>query len=301
MRWRKRGRVFVPSGEKWWARTHAYLPTPVIRDNSIRVYFSGLDHAKVGRIGFVDLDPDDPTRVIAQSDEPALDVGAPGTFDDSGANPSCFITVDGLRYLLYIGWQRAQRVPYLLFCGIAVEQGEHFARTSNVPLLDRTNDEPFVRSATTVIRTSDGWRMWYVSAIDWTDVGGLVPRYVIRSAESTDGRAWRTRTGVTIDFESEDEYGFGRPWAMQDGRLTRLWYSIRSRTRPYRLGYAESTDGTNFFRCDHLAGLPASESGWDSEMICFGSVIDVEARRYLFYNGNGHGATGFGVAELESD
>ncbi len=36
-------------------------------------------------------------------------------------------------------------------------------------------------------------------------------------------------------------------------------------------------------------------------MVCFAAVIDVNGRRLMFYNGNRHGATGFGVAELESD
>jgi hypothetical protein len=31
-------------------------------------------------------------------------------------------------------------------------------------------------------------------------------------------------------------------------------------------------------------------------MVCYSYVIDVGNRRYMFYNGNGHGATGFGVA-----
>jgi hypothetical protein len=78
-----------------------------------------------------------------------------------------------------------------------------------------------------------------------------------------------------------------------------MWYSIRSHSRPYRIGYAESADGLCWERRDHEAGIEASASGWDSEMICYAAVIDVNGRRLLFYNGNRHGATGFGVAELE--
>jgi hypothetical protein len=80
-----------------------------------------------------------------------------------------------------------------------------------------------------------------------------------------------------------------------------MWYSIRSTTHPYRLGYAESTDGLHWIRKDDEVGIHTSSSGWDSEMICFPCVIDVAGQRYLFYNGNQHGKTGFGYAILEQD
>jgi hypothetical protein len=268
----------------------------------LRIYFAALDADNVGRVGYVELDPKDPTRVLTECEQPVLDVGRPGTFDDSGVTPSAFMEVGGARRLLYIGWQRMQNVPYLLFCGVAAERGDLFERQSDVPLLERTSEEPFIRSATTVLRTAEGWRMWYVSARGWIDWNGApAPEYVIRCAESRDAQNWIVKPGLTIDFNSPDEFGFGRPWALQDGARTHLWYSIRSRTRPYRIGYAESRDGVTFVRKDDEAGIAASPSGWDSEMICFPAVIDVAGKRLMFYNGNHHGATGFGLAELESD
>jgi hypothetical protein len=36
-------------------------------------------------------------------------------------------------------------------------------------------------------------------------------------------------------------------------------------------------------------------------MVCYPFVIDAAGKRYLFYNGNRHGATGFGYAILEQD
>jgi hypothetical protein len=78
-----------------------------------------------------------------------------------------------------------------------------------------------------------------------------------------------------------------------------MWYSVRSRAAPYRIGYAESPDGLSWNRKDDQVGIHRSEDGWDAEMICFPAVIDVCGKRLMFYNGNQHGATGFGVAVLE--
>ena len=78
-----------------------------------------------------------------------------------------------------------------------------------------------------------------------------------------------------------------------------MWYSIRSLSKGYRLGYAESEDGVNWRRKDNEIGIDVSDNGWDSEMICFPAIIDVNSERYLFYNGNNYGETGFGYAVLD--
>ena len=92
MRWRKLGRVYAPTGEYAWARQYAHLPTSVVlEEGRIRVYFAGLDEQRFGRIGYADLDANDPTRVLDVSREPALDLGEPGMFDDCGVNPSCVV------------------------------------------------------------------------------------------------------------------------------------------------------------------------------------------------------------------
>ena len=77
-----------------------------------------------------------------------------------------------------------------------------------------------------------------------------------------------------------------------------MWYAIRSFSKLYSIGYAESEDGIHWVRRDGDVGIAASDSGWDSEMICYPCVVNLEGELIMFYNGNGHGATGFGYAVL---
>ena len=305
MKWRKRGHVYAPSGDAWWARTHAFIPSAeVVNGGRVRVYYTGLDAERYGRVGYVDLDADDPTRVLGHSAEPVLDLGELGAFDDCGVNASCVVTTDGVKHLYYIGWQRAARVPYMLFSGLATSRdgGQTFQRHSRVPVLDRTAAEPFSRSAPCVRVDGGRYEMWYWSCVRWSDEGdGVHYNNVIRFAESADGVSWVARPAPVLTLDDPDDYSAGRPWVVRDSGGYRMWYSIRSRTRPYRIGYAESADGVAWTRRDELAGLERSAAGWDSEMVCFPCVVDAGGRRLMFYNGNRHGATGFGVAELESD
>jgi hypothetical protein len=277
------------------------MPTPELLDErTIRVYFAALDEQHFGRPGWVEVDADNPTTVRREAETPALELGEPGTFDDSGVVPSCLAACDGRRCLYYNAWQRCERTPYQIFTGLAESAGEGFRRVSAAPIVDRTAAEPFLRANPTVLMEDRLFRSWYVSATGWTNVGHKrYPKYVIRYAHSADGRHWSDNGPVCIGHDSPDEFGISRPWVVRDAFTYRMWYSIRARSAPYRIGYAESPDGLTWTRKDDEVGIQRSDDGWDSEMICFPAVIDAAGQRLMFYNGNQHGATGFGVAVLE--
>jgi predicted GH43/DUF377 family glycosyl hydrolase len=78
-----------------------------------------------------------------------------------------------------------------------------------------------------------------------------------------------------------------------------MWYSYRGES--YRIGYAESEDGIHFNRMDEKVGIDVSETGWDSEMICYPHVFEHNGEKYMLYNGNGYGKTGIGLAVLANE
>lgn len=300
MRWRKQGRVWGPDGTAWWARSHAYVPTPwQSPEGHLRVFCTTLDDASRGRPIFIDLDPDS-LAVVRVAPGPLLDLGPPGHFDEAGVNPSSAFELNGRPVLSYVGWQRARDVPYACFAGLARVDGTVLTRLSSEPILPPTAEEPHIRSATTIVQEDHAYRMWYVGASGWLEWRGKrVPRYTVRQATSATGHDWSVLPEHAIVPADEREFGFGRPWVVRDPDRYRMWYSIRATDRPYRIGYAESTDGYTWTRRDDEVGITASDEGWDSEMICYPAVIDVDGRRLMFYNGNQHGETGFGCAILE--
>lgn len=305
MKWKKLGLVYTARGEYEWASSHAFIPTSLMLDEDrIRVYAAFLDQEKVGRVGFVDLDARDPLRVLRVSERPALDVGEAGTFDESGVTPICVGEHEGKTYLYYVGWQLGVKVRYYLFMGAAVsgDNSETFSRCSQVPLLDRSDGELFVRTAANILHDEGKWKMWYIAGDKWIDVRGKqVPTYNMRYLESADNLRWGKQGRVCLDLGGDgDEYGFGRPYIIKENNLFRMWYSIRTISKGYRLGYAESHDGVAWTRKDDEVGIDVAASGWDSEMICFACVQPTKHGTYMFYNGNNYGETGFGVAVLEA-
>jgi len=300
MSWRKLGRVYVAAGERGWQQTHAFCPTVIDLGERLRVLCAFLDREKVGRVGYVDVDAANPMRVLDVSAEPALDIGAPGTFDDSGVTPLSVVRLaDGRLRLYYAGWQLGVRVRYYLFTGAAESEddGRTFKRVSQAPLLDRSDGELSMRTGGFVMAEGDKYRMWYCGGSDWVRApdGTVRPHYLLRHLRSTDGVTWADH-GEPVMVPRDDEHGYGRPAIVRDGGEYRMWMSVRYLSRGYRMGYATSTDGIVWDRRDVEAGLDVSEHGWDSEMVCMACVIDAPAGRLLFYNGNNYGETGFGVA-----
>ncbi|MBC7781068.1 MAG: hypothetical protein H7125_13290 [Proteobacteria bacterium] len=314
MRWRKLGQVFDPRAHREWAGSHAQVPTVLVLADRLRVYYA--DRHADGRSfpTFIDVDRDDPTRVLYCHRVPVLGWGAPGTFDDEGVMPAFALEHEGRIRLYYSGWNRRVSVPYHNATGLAVSDdgGVTFVRAFDGPLLDRTPEEPYLAVTPWVLREPRAgggyaWRAWYISGLRWVPVDGrLEPVYVIKHALSDDGIRWQ-RPNLQCVAQQHELEAFSHPSVWRDGDTWHMWYCHRHsrdyRTGPgaYRIGYARSSDGIGFERDDAAAGIDVSEEGWDDTMICYPAVVPVGDRVFLFYNGNAFGQTGIGVAVLERD
>lgn len=304
MKWEKKGLVYVPDGRSAWAKKYAFPPTPLnIGGGVLRLYMAFCDEQTVGRIGFVDVASDDPGRILHVSEQPVLDIGRPGDFDENGLLPTCVLPVGDQLYMYYVGYQLGRKVRYYQFEGLAISDdgGRSFHRNARVPVTDRSDTEPHHRTSAFVMRDGGVFKMWYVAGGEWTAVNDKsLPVYNLRDMESADGKSWPREGKVCLDFASPDEHAFGRPWVMQTASGFRMFYSVRTKSKGYRLGYAESADGIRWNRKDAEVGIDVSPSGWDSQMIAYSSVVEHNGQTYLFYNGNNCGETGFGYAVLQA-
>jgi hypothetical protein len=298
--WQRLGLVFCPDGQRPWMRTHAAVPIAEhLQGDLFRIYFSSRDVANRSFTGSLVIDLQRPTHVLDLASEPVLAPGELGAFDDSGAMATWIARLGDRRYLYYIGWNLGVTVPFRNAVGLAISDGEGpFRRYAPGAVLDRSLSEPHFCASCCVLPADDGWRMWYLSCTGWS-VRAVRPEhhYHIKFAQSDDGITWRRDGEVAIDFAGPHEYAISRPCVLRDTDCWRMWYSHRGAS--YRIGYAESHDGRRWKRLDACAGIDVSASGWDSEMIEYPFVFDHGGQRYLLYNGNGYGRTGFGLAVLE--
>ncbi len=308
MRWEKLGIVYCPDGDQEWARTHAMLPTPIALPELgvIRIFITCCDSAGISRPGFVDVSADDPACVVNRSAGPLMEIGAPGTFDESGVLATSVVrSPDGRLLMYYVGFELGTKIRYRLLSGLAVstDHGLSFTRHSPTPILERSAQDLYFRGGPYVVVEKDRFRMWYVGGSSWLEVNGkTLPEYRIKYLESTDGVTWSGDGQVVIDITRDDEHGFGRPWVMEHPqRGYSMYYSIRRKSLgAYRMGYATSRDGLVWDRQDDAIGLDAGPDAYDNHAIMYAAVVEVGGRTYCYYNGNDFGKDGFAVAIRES-
>ena len=305
MKWVKQGLIFEPKGQYDWVITHASVPFAMhLEGDKYRIYFGGRNKENKTQPGYIEIDIKNPTKILCISSEPVLKLGEPGLFDDSAVWCHCIVKYDGLLYMYYNGWMNGVSVPYYSAIGLAISKdgGKTFKRYSRAPILDRNEIDPYSTYTSSVLIEDGLWRIWYVSALDFK-MENERPMYYyhIKYAESEDGINWERRGIVCIDFKYEGETRIARPCVIKEDGMYKMWYCYAIGAGGYRIGYAESEDSIKWERKDEEAGIDVSESGWDSEMICYPFVFEHKGQKYMLYNGNGYGKTGFGCAILEEE
>lgn len=301
--WSKYGLLFdfAKYSDKY---VYASVPTGFwITEDVLRIIFSTRNEQNQSIPFFIDFDVLH-RKIISEPTKINLELGQLGTFDDSGIMPTSIIEQEAELWLYYIGWNLGVTVPFRNSVGLAksLDKGKTFKKCFEGPILDRTKEEPHFSASNCVLKDNEIFKIWYLSCVKWKKEDDKITHcYHIKYATSPDGINWERKGKVAIDFLYENEYAISVPRVIKENNIYKMWYSYRgsSRGETYRIGYAESEDGVQWKRRDELVNLDISADGWDSEMICYPFIFNHKGKRYMLYNGNGYGKTGFGIAVLE--
>jgi hypothetical protein len=153
-------------------------------DSGIRVVFSARDKLNRTQPFAVDLTKRDGHWVVSGQTGPLLELGEPGTFDDSGVMPSQVFMEGKKVYLLYVGWNQGQPARYRTSIGVAIsyDGGRSFQKCPG-PTLDRTPQEPIGVSMPYLVRMDEQLRLYYMSYQSWSLIEGqFEPIYTLRQA-----------------------------------------------------------------------------------------------------------------------
>lgn len=294
--WQRLGHLYAPPAGHPWMASHAANPCalPLGDGGGWRIYFNYRDAA--GRSALAHVDWDLPSGCLgATSAQPLFQPGPAGLFDDSGASIGNAVRVGDAVWVYYMGWNLGVTVPWRNTIGLARGASDGpLERHGLVPLLDRSNEDPYSMSYPWVLRDGDTWHMWYGSNLSWGAEQASM-RHVIKHAHSTDGLHWTRNTAVCLDL-LPGEIGLSRPCVHRVGSGYAMWYAVRG--EHYRIGYAESPDGLHWERMDQHLVWQGPAGAWESDEQAYPCVLRHGSDWYMLYNGNRYGATGFGWARL---
>ena len=318
MKWIKRGLLFNPVDHALANGCDAFAQSPqaLVFGDFVRIYFSTRKKDEkngmyLSFISFVDFDSD-LRRIINISKDTVIYLGELGSFDEHGIFPINVLRHNGQIYAYTCGWSRRKSVPVETSIGLAYsnDDGITFKKAGPGPILTSSLKEPVLVGDSFVKVYNNTFHMWYIFGQRWRSASESEPPariYKIAHAISGDGVNWKKEgRQIIADVLNEDECQ-ALPTVTKIGDRYIMYFCFREATnfrnnkqRGYRLGYAWSDDLINWTRDDENAGIGLSETGWDSEMMCYPHIFEIDSKVYLLYNGNEFGKYGFGVAELEA-
>lgn len=300
-KWKKLGQIFIPNNDNPFLQSHASNPLPVhLQDDIFRVFYSGRNIENKSSVGFVDIDIET-KELINYLKEPLVTFGEESSFYSHGISIGNVYEANNNYYILFMAWQFPKNAHWRGDVGrlklinkkeLVVEPQEVF--------MGIDEEDKISLSYPFVIFHEGIYKMWYGSTITW-DAGNNEMIHSVKYATSKDALTWE-KHGTAIPYETGVAQAFSKPSVIIDKNGYHMWFSYRSGDgTTYRIGYAHSTNGIKWIRQEKNTGIDVSEQGWDSEMICYPFVFDHKGKRYMLYNGNGYGKTGFGLAVLEQD
>lgn len=316
--WTKLGRIFNPQSveDRPWLKAFAQAPATLVFNDYVRVFFSCRPlpdkyGSYVSYSAWLDLDRKDLTKVLRIADEPILKLGGLGTFDEFGTYPVSVIRSDsGDVFAYYAGWTRCESVPFNVAIGAAIskDEGTTFNKLGNGPIISYSLDEPYVMSGPKIRRFNNQWQLFYIAGRKWKLVNGKPePIYKIRMAISDDGMSWTKINKDLIDSRIEADEAQASPDVFYSNGIYHMFFCyrksahFRGKENGYRIGYAYSKNMIDWCRDDNKTGIDISSEGWDSEMISYPHVFELDGEVYMAYLGNEVGKYGFGIAKLEGN
>jgi hypothetical protein len=282
-------------------------------------------------------DPADPLHWAVVSQEPLIGPGPAGGVRDRGVGFPFVVPRSDGPWLMYYGtwggdWTVKQELMNRTGVALSYDEGLTWqvAKEDMLPSgVPSSFDSGAIPSVDVLRIGAEDYVMWYTAAEKYLRFGEINQGILhIGAARSRDGLHWskrkgpamRAREGATEPYEA----CLARPAVLRIDGVYHMWLSVyemapgrrpnnsaasgappsaqganRTGAGSYRIEYARSTDGVHWTRFADQPVLPLTPGGFDSSSQTYPGVVDMGEEIWLFYAGDGLGATGIGLATLK--
>ncbi len=289
--------VMEPGSAVDWDKELIGMGSVILYKNHYHMWYSGGRLREIFRIGRATSD--DGITWTKDINNPVLDKGPAGSWDEKMVHLPCVIVIDDTFHMWYTGYN-GNNWNYGFQIGHATSpDGITWTKDPKNPVLPKGSDGTWDNSwVATLSVLFDGtkYHMWY-SGCD-TLVGVKMGH-----ATSPDGLTW-TKDPSNPVFETLNplDWDFPRKDFLSvvfDDTIYQMWYSGGNLFK-YKIGYATSEDGSTWTKYPSNPVLNTGQSGdWDSRSVATLSVMDSSGVKYkMWYCGSNAESTGsIGYAE----
>jgi hypothetical protein len=281
-----------------------------------------------------EADPADPFKWELVGDEPMVGRDLAGSIRDRGVGFPYVLPRNDEPWLMFYGtwggdWRATQELTNRTGLAVSHDDGltwqvvEEDLLPSGPP---GSFDAGAIPSVGVVRSARDDYLMWYTAADKYVRFGDVNQGILhIGGARSRDGLHWQALDEpilrARMDRVDPYEACLARPAILDVDGVYHMWFGVydmakgsqpstqtglhpspetvnREVAGSYRIEYARSTDGIEWTRFADQPILPLTPEGFDSTSQTYPSVVDMGDEIWLFYTGDGLGATGVGLATL---
>jgi len=253
--------VLTPGPTGAWDEEFVGTPSVLFDGSTYHLWYSGYNYI-AGRsvgIGYATSNDgiswtkyDDPSTTnppYSQSD-PVLTPG-PGSYDNIGAGFQCVLKIDSIYHMWYTGDNHVANNQGLTICHAISLNGISWIKDTLNPVLNVGQngswDDVWV-NAPSVVFDGSMYHMWYAA---WN--GDYPPSHVLighATSPHPDSSWTKDPNNPVLDKGTPTCWDYDRvdaPNVIYDGSLFHMFYS-GGFTLKWRIGYAWSTDGSNWFK-----------------------------------------------------
>ena len=272
-----------------------WLKTPKVPASgmcSLQMFCSSIiSESKSDGNGAFEFFDDFDRSVSKYGDNPVIERGTPGTFDDQGLYDPSVLKVNGTYYLYYSGYPGTQTITE----GLATST-DGYGWTKQGKILDvgapGTWDDLKAHDVC-VLKPDTTWMMWYSGTRDPEATYGLK----IGLATSSNGTDWTKDAGNPIFDKGAagkfDDKHVVYPSVIKEGNTYYMWYSgFKSGVGYSGIGLATSTNGINWTRQNSgNAVFTEGSASWESNYIYQAAVEYIDGKYWMIYTGMDSGST----------
>ena len=272
-----------------WDRGQNLFPGSVIQDGAgLKMYYTGMDGTSM-RIGLAtSLDGIIWTK---HASNPLIGLGTSGSWESSHVYGPCVMKDGSVYKMWYIGTNGSNnRIGYA-----TSTDGISWTKYAGNPVFDHGGTGAWDRGDVgypTVLNETGVFKMWYSG-------GASVYAWSIGYATSTDGINWTKYAGnpVLVPGASWDSAQTTTQKVLNVSGEYRMWYGGHNGDSKWKIGYANSTDGTSWKKYAYNPVL-SNVAAWEATCVFMPAVIFNGSAYRMWYTGmSAPGVMGIGYAE----
>ena len=275
--------------------SHAANPVVVkIAEHSYRIFFNSRDLNQKSSVYSVDFNLDS-QLIIPNTFKIQFLLGTSDSYFKDGVSLGSHFQLDGVDWIGFMGWVNPPSEHWYGTIGrLRLNSNFDFEYIEESPWFGLDSYDQTSLSYPAVYFSKNVMHVWYGTTLSW-DGGNGEMVHVLKEKISTDFVQFENSTRV-VEWKLGESQAFSRPSVAEVQGHFLMAYSVRGSSTKYRIGFGIIEDDSPIIK--EIATYPTSKSRWESEMVEYPCLVSHKNSIFMFYNGNGYGKSGIGLARL---